>query len=166
MRLRLFTTALLALQLCQVAHADDILYTIVGTNGYSQNVDITYLSESGFLDFSSEHLIPTTTSDLTWKGMDLGLVTSIVFYNSDLMELYAKPGFAVSYGGPYSGYPTYSLNTFGIQELGYASLTITDLGSSATPEPCSLLLLCTGLLSFVGLAALRCKRRAITLSRI
>ena len=129
------------------ANADIIEYKVTGV-GPDLGTNFTFVSTDGFVTASSFPLVPTTATDLFVGGVDEGAITSVVITDAGQQLEYIATGgdfiFVSNLGGV--NFPT-APGTF-TDAVG-STLTgtgvVTDL--STVPEPGSISLVLTGLLS-------------------
>ena len=129
------------------ANADIIQYKVTGV-GPDLGTNFTFVSTGGFLTASDFPIVPTTATDLFVGGTDKGAITSIIITDAGQeLEFIAAGGnfvFVRDSGG--INFPT-ATGTFTDDVGGTLTGTVVVTDLSTVPEPGSISLVLTGLLS-------------------
>jgi PEP-CTERM motif len=136
--------------LVPASKADSVNYTFTGSNG-----SFSYTSNSGLIApgatltlYSSEMNSCTGCAVLSFIP-SANLVNGVPFVG-DLLEFGAVPTLDI-YAFQYGAFDTYGTHYSYDALYGSGTLTVTQVGTVATPEPSSLGLLAVGLLLMAGL---------------
>jgi PEP-CTERM motif len=161
MKTKLYALAFLfALVAPTAALANSVTYTFTGTNDFA-GTSFTYVSPTGFLTFSTPQIVPTTASDLFFDGADEGSILNFVFVElSPGVDGYSIEAQLESLAPSVSNFQIGAFTTVP-EILTDGTLSITPTPVATTPEPSSLILLCTGALGAIGAARrrLRCSQK-------